>query len=259
MHHEDGMSGRLAGKVALVTGAGEGIGKAIALRYAQEGARVALLDVRREAASRAGEEIERAGGTALALAADVRDIAQVEAALAQLESQWKTLDILVNNAGIARKKMFEQMEPGDWEEVWDTNLTGAINVTRKALPLLKRQPGSKIVNIASIEVFSHSRKLSAYSASKGALASLSRTLAVELAPHKVNVNYICPGFIDTAMTKPYSKRWLFRKYVERQTPLRRMGTPEDVAGVALFLASAEADFVTGQGLTVDGGLTARSL
>jgi NAD(P)-dependent dehydrogenase (short-subunit alcohol dehydrogenase family) len=253
------MSGRLAGKVALVTGAGDGIGKAIALAYAREGARVAVLDVNRDAADRVREEIESLGGEALAIAADVRDVAQVEGAIALIESQWKALDILVNNAGIARKKMFEQMEPGDWEEVWGTNLTGAINVTRKALPLLKQNPGSRIVNVASIEVFSHSRKLSSYAASKGALASLSRTLAVELAPHKVNVNYICPGFIDTAMTKPYSKRWLFRKYVERQTPLRRMGTAEDVAGVALFLASSDADFVTGQGITVDGGLTARSL
>lgn len=253
------MSGRLTGKVALITGAGDGIGKAIALLYAREGARIAILDTNGDAANLTRETVERAGGTAMAFAADIRDAAQVEGAIAQIGSQWKALDILVNNAGIARKKMFEQMEPGDWEEVWDTNLTGAINVTRKALPLLKRQPGGKIVNIASIEVFSHSRKLSAYSASKGALASLSRTLAVELAPHQVCVNYICPGFIDTAMTRPYSKRWLFRKYVERQTPLRRMGTPEDVAGVALFLASSDADFVTGQGITVDGGLTARSL
>jgi 3-oxoacyl-[acyl-carrier protein] reductase len=253
------MSGRLTGKVALVTGAGDGIGKAIAQLYAREGARIAVLDKDSDAASLTREAIERAGGAAMVLAADVRDAAQVEGAIGQIGSQWKALDILVNNAGIARKQMFEQMEPGDWEEVWDTNLTGAINVTRKALPLLKRQPGSKIVNIVSIEVFSHSRKLSAYAASKGALASLSRTLAVELAPHQVCVNYICPGFIDTAMTKPYSKRWLFRKYVERQTPLRRMGTPQDVAGVALFLASSDADFVTGQGITVDGGLTARAL
>jgi NAD(P)-dependent dehydrogenase (short-subunit alcohol dehydrogenase family) len=176
----------------------------------------------------------------------------------ELARQLGTLHILVNNAGIAGRKMFEQMTASDWQRVWDTNLTGALHCTRSALPLLKKQ-GGKIVNIASVEVFSHSRKMSAYSASKGALASLSRTLAVELAPHKINVNYICPGFIRTEMTKPYWQRWLFRKYLLRVTPLGRMGESEDVAKVAAFLASNGADFVTGQGIVVDGGLTLRSL
>ncbi len=129
----------------------------------------------------------------------------------------------------------------------------------RRFPLLKQQPGSKVVNIASVEVFRHSRKLSAYAASKGALASLSRSLALELAPHAIHVNYICPGFIRTEMTRRYADRWLTRKIVEHRTPLGRMGEPEDVARVALFLASPDSDFVTGEGIVVDGGLTLRGV
>ena len=252
------MSKLLADKTALVTGAGGGIGKAIALHFAAEGARVAVLDANGDAARQTCEQIEQQGNSAIALAADVCDPAAVQRAVEDLARQMGTLHILVNNAGIAGRKMFEQMTPSDWQRVWDTNLTGALHCTRSALPLLKRQ-GGKIVNVASVEVFSHSRKLSAYSASKGALASLSRTLAVELAPHKINVNYICPGFIRTEMTRPYWQRWLFRRYILRVTPLGRMGESEDVAQVAAFLASPAADFVTGQGIVVDGGLTLRSL
>jgi len=116
-----------------------------------------------------------------------------------------------------------------------------------------------VVNIASVEVFRHSRKLSAYAASKVALASLSRSLALELAPHAIHVNYICPGFIRTEMTRRYADRWLTRKIVEHRTPLGRMGEPEDVARVALFLASPDSDFVTGEGIVVDGGLTLRGV
>ena len=248
----------LADKTALVTGAGDGIGKAVALHFAAEGARVAVLDLRADAAQKTRAEIEQRGGTAVALAADVGDPDAVQRAMDDVAKQMGTLHVLVNNAGIAGRKMFAQMTDADWQRVWDTNLNGALHCIRSALPLLKKQ-GGKIVNIASVEVFSHSRKLSAYSASKGALASLSRTLAVELAPDKITVNYICPGFIRTEMTRPYWQRWLFRRYILRVTPLGRMGEAEDVAKVAAFLASSAADFVTGQGIVVDGGLTLRSL
>jgi NAD(P)-dependent dehydrogenase (short-subunit alcohol dehydrogenase family) len=252
------MTRLLAEKNALVTGGAGGIGKAVALHFAGEGARVAVLDTDAEAAQRTCVEIKQQGGSAMALAADVGDPAAVQSGVEEISRQMGTLHILVNNAGIAGRKMFEQMSAAEWQRVWDTNLNGALHCIRAALPLLKRQGGT-IVNIASVEVFSHSRKLSAYSASKGALASLSRTLAVELAPEKITVNYICPGFIRTEMTKPYWQRWLFRRYILRVTPLGRMGEPEDVAKVAAFLVSSAADFVTGQGIVVDGGLTLRSL
>jgi 3-oxoacyl-[acyl-carrier protein] reductase len=252
------MGKRLEGKVALVTGAGSGIGKAIALQFAQEGARVAGLDVDERRARDTCREIEEGHGISLALTADVRDAAAVDEAIQIIERKFGALHILVNNAGIARKKMFEQMSQEEWDQVWNTNLTGVLHCTRRSLSLLKKQ-GGKIINIASVEVFSHSRKLTAYAASKGALASLSRTLAVELGPQNICVNYICPGFIRTEMTQPYSKRWLFRKFLERQTPLGRMGEPEDVARAAVFLASEDSNFITGVGITVDGGLTLRSI
>jgi 3-oxoacyl-[acyl-carrier protein] reductase len=252
------MGNRLEGKVALITGGASGIGKAIAVRFAHEGARVAVLDANEKRAQATCGEIEAARGTALALAADIRDAAAVDQAVQLVERKFGTLDILVNNAGIARKKMFEQMSEKEWSEVWDTNLTGTLRCTRRCLPLLKKK-GGKIINIASVEVFSHSRKLTAYAASKGALASFSRTLAVELGPQGICVNYLCPGFIRTEMTEPYSKRWLLRKFIQRQTPLGRMGEPEDVARAALFLASDDSDFITGVGITVDGGLTLRTI
>jgi NAD(P)-dependent dehydrogenase (short-subunit alcohol dehydrogenase family) len=253
------VTNKLQDKTALITGAGDGIGRSIAFHLATAGARVAALDVREDSARETCRQIQEKGQTAFAISADVRDVAAVKAAVDSVEREFGGLQILVNNVGVAAKKMFEQMAPADWQETWDTNLAGTLHCIRTALPLLKKQPGGKIINIASVEVFSHSRKLSAYSASKGALASLSRTLAVELATYKINVNYICPGFIRTEMTRRYWQKWLFRKYVERMTPLGRMGEPDDVARVAVFLASPDSDFITGQGFVVDGGLTLRSL
>jgi len=251
------LMGRLDGKRALVTGAGGGIGRSIAALFAREGARVAVLDINPTAAQETCRQIDSQGGHALSLAADVGNSAQVAEALTRLGHEFGGLEILVNNAGISRRALFENLSDRDWEDAISTNLKGAIHCTRSALPLLKRQPGGKIINIASVTLSHHSRRLSAYSATKGALASLSRSLALELGPHSICVNYICPGYIRTEMTRPFHSRWLFRKYVERRTPLGRFGEPEDVARVALFLASPDSDFVTGAGITVDGGLTLR--
>ncbi len=249
--------GRLEGKDALVTGSGSGIGKSIALLFAREGARVAVADRDRAAAEQTLVEIQQQGGGGLALVADISKADSVEQLLLEVERQFKTLHILVNNAGISRRRAFEELGEEDWDAVLATNLKGAVLCTRKALALLKKQSGSKIINIASVEAFRHARKMTAYAASKGALASLSRSLALELAPYDIHVNYICPGLIRTEMTRPYLARWMFRKYMRHWTPLRRVGEPEDVASVALFLASSDSDFVTGEGITVDGGLSLR--
>ena len=251
--------GRLAAKQALITGAGSGIGRSIALLFAREGAQVAVLDRERAWAEGTCREIEREGGSGLPLVADVSQAHEVDRALREVENQFGGLQVLVNNAGILLRRSFEQLDEKEWDRVLATNLKGAILCTRRALPLLKAQRGSKIINLASIMVAHHARGLSAYSASKGALASLSRSLALELAKHSIAVNYICPGFIRTEMTQPLYSRWLLRKYVERRTPFRRLGEPEDVARVALFLASSDSDFVTGQGITVDGGFTLMAL
>jgi NAD(P)-dependent dehydrogenase (short-subunit alcohol dehydrogenase family) len=250
---------RLEGKSALVTGAGSGIGRSIASLFAREGAQVAVVDRDETRAARTCREIEQSGGRAFALAADVSKSDAVERLMRQVREEFGALHVLVNNAGIAVRRSFERLGEDQWDRVLATNLKGAVLCTQQALPLLKRQPGSKVVNIASVEAFRHSRKLSAYAASKGALASLSRSLALELAPYGIHVNYVCPGFIRTEMTRRHVERWLTRKIVERRTPLGRIGEPDDVARVALFLASADSDFVTGAGIVVDGGLTLRSL
>ena len=183
----------------------------------------------------------------------------VEHLFDEVRERFGALDILVNNAGIAIRRSFARLREDEWDRVLATNLKGAMLCTQKALPLFERARGGKVVNIASVEMFRHSRKLSAYAASKGALASLSRSLALELAPRAIHVNYICPGFIRTDMTRRWAERWLTRKIVEHRTPLGRLGEPEDVARVALFLASSDSDFVTGEGIVVDGGLTLRAV
>jgi 3-oxoacyl-[acyl-carrier protein] reductase len=238
-----------------VTGAGAGIGRSIACLFAREGAAVAVLDRDAARATRTRDEIDRAGGTALALVADVSRSEAVDSVFQAVGARWGALDVLVNNAGIAPRRSLERLPPAQWEAVVATNLTAVLRCTQAALPLLRRGASPKIVNIASIAAFRHARRLGAYSASKGGLISLSRHLALELGRDGIHVNYICPGLIRTDMTEPIAGRWLLRRYVERRTPLGRPGTPEDVARVAVFLASPDSDFVTGQGITVDGGLT----
>lgn len=251
--------GRLDGLHALVTGAGQGIGSSTALLLAREGATVALMDRDPNSIEQTKAQLEHAGGTALCLTADVRDAATVAETLQTVAQRFGKLDILVNNAGVMGKASFPKMRAEQWQTVWDTNLMGAIHCTQAAIPLLAKAKTAAIVNIASITLSHHGRRLSAYAASKGALASLSRSLALELAPLGIRVNYVCPGFVRTEMTRRWWRKWMFRKYVEFRTPLGRMGEPADVAKAVLFLASPDADFVTGSGLTVDGGLTLQAV
>jgi NAD(P)-dependent dehydrogenase (short-subunit alcohol dehydrogenase family) len=250
-----GAQGRLAGRRAVVTGAGAGIGRGIARLFAREGAAVAVIDRDAARATRTRDEIREAGGTVVALTADVSRGDAVDSVFSAVGAEWGGLDVLVNNAGIARRRSLERLPLAQWEAVMATNLTAVLLCTQAALPLLRRGASPKIVNIASIAAFRHSRRLGAYSASKGGVISLSRHLALELARDGIHVNYICPGLIRTEMVEPVIGRWLLRRYVERRTPLGRLGTPDDVARVAVFLASPDSDFVTGQGITVDGGLT----
>jgi NAD(P)-dependent dehydrogenase (short-subunit alcohol dehydrogenase family) len=219
---------------------------------------VAVLDWHRDRAEGTCRAVEEAGGRAWVVLADVGDRDAVDAVFGEIEARMPVLHVLVNNAGTVHRRSFQRMAEGDWDGLWATNVKGAVFCTRRALPLLRRARPGKIINIASTAAFQHARKLTGYAATKGALASLSRSLAVELGPDDIRVNYVCPGRVRTEMTRKQLNRWLVRKYVERLTPLRRLGQPDDVAGVALFLASTDSDFVTGQGIVVDGGLTLRT-
>jgi NAD(P)-dependent dehydrogenase (short-subunit alcohol dehydrogenase family) len=246
---------RLAGRIALITGAGSGIGLAMARLFAQEGAHVLVNDLHKEAADAAAHQLRASGGTATALAGDVTSAADAVALLAAIKNQHGKLHVLVNNAGLNVRSDFRHMTDDDWRKIRDTNLDSAVRLSRDALPLLQAAGNASILNIASIMATRHLRQLAAYSVTKAAIAGLSRALAVEYAAFGVRVNYLCPGFVETALTERVLRMPQLRKALIDQTPMRRFGTPEDMAKAALFLVSDDAAFITGTGLTVDGGMS----
>ena len=246
---------RLAGRVALVTGAGAGIGSAIARRFAEEGAHVIVNDISPAAAEATVSDLRAAKGAATAHAGDVTSPADVSALLGAIKTAQGKLHILVNNAGLNVRNDFRDMTEEDWRKIRETNLDSAVRLSRDALPLLQAAGNASIVNIASIMASRHLRQLAAYSITKAAIVSLSRALAVEYAPFGVRVNYLCPGFVETALTERVLRMPHLRKALIDQTPLRRFGTPEDMAKAALFLVSDDAAFITGAGLNVDGGMS----
>ena len=244
---------RLKGKVALVTGGSRGIGRAIAKRFAAEGARVAIVYQRsRESADELIGEITKAGGEALAIQADVRSAEAADKAVQEVLEKWERIDILVNNAGVVRDTLFVSMEPSEWQEVIETNLGGAFNFSHAVTRQMMLQRSGKIINMSSVAAEHGGRGQVNYAASKGGINSLTRALACELASRKITVNAIAPGMIETEMSE--AVRTLAGDKILPMIPLKRYGQPEDIAGVALFLASAESDYMTGQVLTVDGGL-----
>jgi NAD(P)-dependent dehydrogenase (short-subunit alcohol dehydrogenase family) len=251
---------RLANQVALITGAASGIGRATALRFAQEGARVVVVD--RQEASRLESEtpataaaIQAAGGQALFVQADMSRRAEVDAAVAAALRQFGRLDILVNNAGIFIRNPITEVSDEEWEQVLNLNLRGYFYACRRVIPEMLKQGGGKIVNMSSIHGLFGTAGGLTYCASKGAVENLTRQLAVEYGRQGIYVNAVAPGTIKTAMSKPFRENPAILADYERNTLLPRLGEPVDVANCALFLASHESDFVLGHTLVCDGGWT----
>lgn len=245
---------KLKDQVALVTGGSRGIGRGIVKALAAEGAKVAFVyKGSQQAADSLVEEIRQSGGTALALQADVTDAEAAAKCVERLEKEWGRIDILVNNAGVIRDDLFIRMEPDAWDQVLKTNLGGTCNFCRAvAYPMMKQRRG-RIINISSVAAEHVNQGQTNYSASKGAINSFTRALAVELASRGVTVNAIAPGFIETDMSEAVRNK--AGDLIKKLIPMRRMGQPEDIAKVAVFLASADSGYMTGQVLTVDGGMS----
>ncbi len=245
----------LEGQVALVTGAGragKGIGRSIALRLAQEGAKIAIADFVPEAADSVAKEVQDAGGEALAVYGSVASPGDVDAMVQATVDRFGKIDILVNNAGITRDNLLIRMSEDEWDMVLDTNLKGVFNCTKAVSKLMLRQRSGKIVNMASVMGIVGNAGQANYSASKGGVIALTKTTAKELGSRGINVNAVAPGFIQTVMTEEMPED--AKRNISEQIPLKRLGTPEDVADVVLFLSSPASSYITGQVIAVDGGM-----
>lgn len=242
----------LEGKVALVTGASRGIGRAIALKLAREGASLVVTATTEESARNTAAEVESLGQKALALAVDVADPAAVEAMFAEAVETFGKVDILVNNAGITKDGLLLRMKDADWDAVLDVNLKGAFNCVREAAKLMTKARSGRIVNISSVVGEMGNAGQINYCASKAGMIGLTKSAARELAKRGITVNAVTPGFIETDMTAVLSDK--VREGLLQQIPLERLGTPDDVANAVFFLVSPMGDYITGHVLSVNGGM-----
>jgi 3-oxoacyl-[acyl-carrier protein] reductase len=242
---------RLKDKVALITGAGKGIGAAIAKRFAAEGAQVVLLDVDENSVKDTAAAIVEAGGAAVAYPLDVTDRAAIRELVEEVVDKFQTIDILVNNAGIVRDAMLHKMKEEDWDLVMDINLKGTFNMVQAVIGIMREKNYGKIINISSAGRFGNVGQTN-YSASKEAIVGFTRSLAKENGSKGINVNAVAPGTIETDMY--YGIPENIRNMMKIITPLARAGQPEEVANLCLFLASDESSYITGQVIHCDGGI-----
>lgn len=251
---------RLTGKAAFITGGGTGIGRACATLFAAEGAKVAIAARRRERLDATAKEIRASGGEALAIECDITSRTSVERALQETEKRFGKLNIVVNNAGAVHVGSAEETSDEDWNRVISTNLTGTFLVSRAAVPMLRRASGGSIVNIGSYLGLVGLPQRAAYAASKGGVTMLTKAMALDHAHENIRVNCICPALVETELARGAWERMpdpaAYRKFRESQIPIGRIGRPEDVAQLALFLASDESSWMTGVALPLDGGITA---
>jgi 3-oxoacyl-[acyl-carrier protein] reductase len=243
---------RLKDKVALITGGARGIGQAIAVTFAREGADIVVADVNLEIAQKTAIEIEGLGRKALALEMDVTNYEKVEEGINKILDKMGKVDILVNNAGITKDNLLLRMSQADWDAVINVNLKGTFNCIKAVTrPMIKQRSG-RIISIASIIGLMGNPGQANYAASKAGIIALTKTVAKELASRNINANAVAPGFIQTEMTAKLPED--IKKKMLEAIPLAKLGTPQDVANTCLFLASDESSYITGQVITIDGGM-----
>ncbi|HEY6598959.1 MAG TPA: SDR family NAD(P)-dependent oxidoreductase [Pseudomonadales bacterium] len=249
--------GKLVGRVALITGAGAGIGRDSALAFAREGAAVAVVDVREPRAEQSAELIRREGGNARAFACDVRSLEQTQQTVAAVLSAVGRIDALFNDAGTTRPGDVVSVSLEDWDMVLDVNLRGTFNFSRAVLPHMLERGSGAIINMGSVDGLTGDRNMAAYNAAKAAIVNLSRSMAVDFGPRGIRTNCICPGVIGSpAILKTFTDE--ARARMEKATPLRRIGRPSDIASLAVFLASDDSSFINGSAIVADGGLMSRT-
>ena len=242
--------GLLSGKTALITGAARGIGKSIALKFAQEGANIAFTDL--EVNPETEQEIAALGVKAKSYASNAADFAQTEQVVAQVKEEFGSIDILVNNAGITKDGLMLRMTEQQWDAVIAVNLKSAFNFIHACVPIMMRQRGGSIINMASVVGVHGNAGQANYAASKAGLIALAKSIAQEMGPKGIRANAIAPGFIETAMTASLPDN--VREEWKKKIPLRRGGQVEDIANTALYLASDLSSYVSGQVIQVDGGM-----
>ncbi|WP_164821553.1 SDR family NAD(P)-dependent oxidoreductase [Paenibacillus koleovorans] len=254
------MKRKLEGQVALITGAGQGIGDAAARQFAAEGAAVAVLDSNRDAAERVAERIRQSGGESLAIHADVSRSEAMREAIDQVHARYGAFDVLVNNAAVQIMGLLHEYEEADFSRTIDVNLKGVFLGCKYALPLMMRQKRGVILSVSSVLGVAGDPDLAVYGATKGALIALTKSMAVAYGPHGIRVNCICPGDVRTPMVEQFFEFQPDPEQARRQVyghyPLRRIAEPVEVAKTLVFLASDDASFISGSHLFVDGGLTA---
>ena len=244
---------RLKDRVAIVTGGAQGIGEAITTRLAEEGAKVAILDMRLEPAQEVAKGLKERGFDALALKADISQKAEIQAAVSEVVSAYGRVDILVNNAAYHRMSKVTEITEEIWDRIIDTNLKGYFLMIQAVVPHMQANNYGKIMNIASAAVYGGVPDQVHYVASKGGVVSMTRALALELAPSKINVNAVSPGTVETTGSKKFLAQ--FKDILNQRIPLGRVAQPSDIASAVLFLVSDEAEYITGQCLPVCGGVT----
>jgi len=248
---------RLQNKIAIITGAGSGIGRGIALAFVKEGAKVVVADWSEEGGKEAVEQVRKINGEAVFVKTDVSKTVDIDKMVKTCLDKFGRVDILVNNAGIYRVYNLHEMSEEDWDKTINVNLKSVFLGSKRVIPEMLKQGQGKIINTASIAGLVGFAQSGAYCASKGGIIALTKEMALDYAPKKINVNCICPGIIKTAMTKDMITDPATKQFLESSTPYPRLGEPADIAMAAVYLASNESDFVNGHVLVVDGGWIAK--